>query len=278
MHRRRPSTGNILAYVVLIGASAVFLTPLVWMVRSSFMSNFQILKFPPDWIPNPILWQNYPEALKALEFTRVVANTLRLVILNSLGIFITAPMSAYAFGRLRWPGRNLFWALILSTMMLPGAVTLIPTFLGWRALGAINTYYPLWVSSWFGGHAFNIFLLRQFFLTLPRELEEAAVMDGAGRLRILWTILVPLSKPAIVTIIIFDFLYRWNELLAPIIYLYSEPKFTLAMRLASFRGMYHAQFGYLMAASTVTVLPIIALYFAAQQYFVEGIALTGIKG
>lgn len=176
------------------------------------------------------------------------------------------------------PGSGLIFGILLTGLMLPYAVTLIPTFIFWQQLGAINTYFPLTVPAWFGGGAFNIFLLRQFFRTILRDLDEAAYLDGASSLRVLWEIVLPLSRPALIVVAIFTFIGVWNDFLGPLIYLSDNDKFTLALALASFQGLYNAQWGYLMAASTAVITPIVVLFFLAQRYFVSGIALTGIKG
>lgn len=265
-------------YFILIAGSIAMVFPFAWLLRSSLMSTAQIFIFPPEWIPRPFEWRNYSDALTVVPFLRYFLNTMTIEVSVVAGVLITSTMAGYSFARLKWPGRNLVFGLILSTLMLPYAVTLIPTFVLWKSLGAINTYWPLIVPAWFGGGAFNIFLLRQFFNTIPKDLDEAAYMDGANPLTVLWRILIPLCTPALIVILIFTFIGTWNDFLGPLIYLSDSNKFTLALGLASFRGMYNAQWGYLMAASTAIVAPIIVLFFIGQRYFIEGITLTGIKG
>jgi multiple sugar transport system permease protein len=265
-------------YLILIAGSVAMIFPFAWLIRSSLMSTAQIFTFPPEWIPKPFEWSNYSDALTVVPFFRYFLNTMLIEVTVVSGVVITSAMAGYSFARLKWPGRNLMFGLLLSTLMLPYAVTLIPTFVLWKSLGAINTYWPLIVPAWFGGGAFNIFLLRQFFSTIPKDLDEAAYMDGASPLTVLWKIMLPLSKPALIVILIFTFIGTWNDFLGPLIYLSDGNKFTLALGLASFRGMYNAQWGYLMAASTAIVAPIIVLFFIGQRYFIEGITLTGIKG
>lgn len=281
--RRRPSVSWPLAvaYVLLIAGSCIMLFPFAWLLRSSLMDTTQIFTFPPEWIPRPFQWSNYSESLTIVPFGRYFLNTMAIEVLVLAGTLLTGTAAAYSFARLRWRGRNLVFGIILSTMMLPYAVTLIPTFIMWRSLGALDSIWPLTLPSWFGtgiNGIFNIFLLRQFFMSIPRDLDEAAYMDGAKPVTVLFRIILPLAKPAFIVVSIFTFIAVWNDFLGPLIYLNHDSKFTLAMGLATFKGLYNAQWGYLMAASVAVVAPIIVLFFAAQRYFIEGIALTGIKG
>jgi multiple sugar transport system permease protein len=270
--------GRIIIYLLLIGGSISMIFPFLWLVRSSFMSTAQIFIFPPEWVPNPFLWQNYPEALTVVPFYRYLLNTLVLEFWNITGTLFTCSLAAFSFARLRWRGRNIVFGIILSGLMLPYAVTLIPHYLIWNSLGAVNTILPLTVPSWLGQHVFAIFLLRQFFMTIPRDLDEAAYIDGANPFTVLFRVIIPLSKPAFIVVFIFTFIGVWNDFLGPLIYLQDREKFTLAVGLAQFSGMYNAQWGYLMAASTAMIAPIIAMFFVAQKYFIEGITLTGVKG
>jgi multiple sugar transport system permease protein len=277
----RPTSRQLtlaMAYILLVLGSVAMLAPLVWLARSSFMGMHQIFIFPPEWVPDPWQWRNYPDALTAIPFFRYFLNTMTILVPSVLGTVITAVASAYSFSRLRWPGRDLVFGLLMTTLMLPYAVTLIPTFLLWARLGLVDTFWPLILPHWFGGGIFFIFLLRQFFRTLPTDLDEAAIIDGANPLQILWHIVVPLSRPAIVTVAIFATLNAWNDFLGPLIYLNSSSKYTLALGLNQFTGLYSSQWHLLMAAATVIVVPVIVLFFFAQRYFIEGIALTGTKG
>ncbi len=280
MKSSKPSylVGRVIVYFLLLLGSVAMLFPFVWLIRSSLMGTAQIFTFPPEWIPSPFMWSNYSESLTIVPFYKYLLNTLTIELFVVTGVLFSSSLAAYSFARLRWPGRNIVFGLILSTMMLPYAVTLIPTFMGWKMLGAINTFVPLTVPAWFGGGAFNIFLLRQFFMTIPKELDEAAYIDGASPLQVLYKIVIPLSKPALIVVGLFTFIGTWNDFLGPLIYLSNDSKFTLALGLASFKGMYNAQWGYLMAASAAVVTPIILLFFFMQRYFIEGIALTGTKG
>ncbi len=269
---------TLIVYLLLLAGSAVMLIPLVWLVRSSFMGLSQIFIFPPQWIPDPWHFENYPRALTTIPFFRYFLNTMIILIPSVIGTVITSALAAYGFSRLRWPGRDLIFNILLTTLMLPYAVTLIPTFLLWARLGLINTYWPLILPSWFGGGIFFIFLLRQFFMTLPRELDEAAIIDGANPIQIFIYVIVPLSVPALITVAIFATLNAWNDFLGPLIYLNDSRQFTLALGLAEFTGLYTSQWHLLMAASTMVIIPVLILFFIAQRYFIEGIALTGTKG
>ena len=268
---------NYFTYIILIFGSFFMLMPLVWLVRSSFMELNQIFIFPPIWIPEPITFENYPGVFDAVPFLKYFINTFTILIPSVIGIVISCCMGAYAFSRLNWPYRDFIFAVLMTTLMLPYAVTLIPTFLIWAKLGLVNTFWPLIIPKWFGA-IFYIFLLRQFFLTIPKELDEAAKIDGANPLQILWHVILPLSRPALITVAIFAALAEWNDFLGPLIYLNNDEDYTLAIGLAQFTGLYHSQWNLLMAASTMVVIPVIILFFFAQKHFIEGIALTGTKG
>lgn len=267
-----------LTYIVLTIGGVVFLLPFFWMFRSSLMEQSQIFEMPPVWLPNPMRWENFTEALSVLPFSKFLANTLIIVTFSIAGVLLTSSISAYSFARMRWPGRDKMFALILSSMMMPYYVTLIPTFLGWKIFGAIGTNLPLIIPTWFGGGAFYIFLLRQFYLTIPKELDEAAFVDGAGYFRIFAQIILPLTKPAMIVIVLFAFLGFWNDYLAPIIYLSDESQYTLTLGLALFTGMYNAQWNLMMAASAAVAMPAIIVFLIGQKYFIEGVTLTGLKG
>lgn len=277
-HRSMKAVLKVLCYVVLACGAIAATMPLLWLIRSSFMEISQIFIVPPQWIPRPFRWQNYPEALTAVPFIKYFLNTFKILVLVEGGTLLTSTLCAYSFARLRWPGRDLVFGVLLTSLMLPYAVTLIPTFIFWKYLGGVNTFLPLTVPSWFGGGIFNIFLLRQFFLTIPFELDEAAYLDGASPAYVYAWVILPLAKPALIVVAIFTFLGVWNDLLGPVIYLTDPEKFTLAIGLAEFRGMYAAQWHYLMAASAIMILPVIIIFFVAQKYFIQGITLTGLKG
>ncbi len=278
LRRVRRISGRVALYVMLLIGSVITLFPFVWLIRSSLMGPAQIFSFPVEWLPSPIRWGNYEEALTSVPFDRYFLNTMRIEFLVITGTLITSTVAAFAFARLRWRGRNLIFGILLSGLMLPYAATLIPTFIFWQEVGAVGTIVPLVVPAWFGGGVFNIFLLRQFFMAIPRDLDEAAYLDGANPLQVLTRIILPLSKPALIVVSVFTFISVWNDFLGPLIYLNDSHQYTLALGLRSFSSAYTAQWDLLMAASTAVILPIVVLFFFAQRYFVEGITLTGIKG
>ncbi len=252
--------------------------PLVWLISTSLKTGGQTFLMPPKWIPDPFVWSNYAEAFKAVAFHEYFWNTIRIVFFATTGTLLTASLAAYAFARLRFPLRGPLFLLVLSTIMLPSIVTLIPTFIVFRTLGWIDTFLPLIVPLWFGGGAFNIFLFRQFFMTIPLELDEAARIDGASNFRIYWTVILPLSKPVLATIAVFAFIHNWNDFFEPLIYLQSPENWTMAIGLRGFRGLYSTEWNLLMAASTAMILPLLILFFFAQRYFVSGIQMSGLAG
>ncbi len=276
--KTRKFTFKFLIYALLLAGAFFSLVPLYWLVRSSLMSMSQIFQMPPIWIPNPLRFSNYTKAFSVVTFGRYYLNTAIIVLGVVSGTVITSSLSAYAFARLRWKGRNIMFACLISSMMLPFAVTMIPLFVGWSKLGLSNTYVPLILPAWFGGGAYNIFLLRQFYMTIPRELDESAFVDGAGFFTIYRSILLPLTQPALIVVGIFAFMGSWNDFLGPLIYLSSSTKYTVSLGLRMFQGMYNAEWHLMMAASTAALLPVIVVFFVGQRYFIEGITLTGIKG
>src|SRR5215207_6142469 len=277
-HRRTMQLERIVVWTVLVVGALVMILPFLWLVSTSLKEQRQIFLYPPQWIPDPVRWQNYPEALTQLPFGRYTLNTLLITALTMVGVLLTSSLAAYSFARLRFPGRDLIFMVLLSALMLPYAVIMIPQYIMFKYLGWIDTYLPLVVPHWFGGGIFNIFLLRQFFRTIPADLIEASRIDGAGELRIYAQIMMPLAGPALAVVAIFTFINTWNDFLAPLIYLSSQSNYTIALGLATFKGKYATQWHYLMAASTVMVMPIIVLFFLAQRYFVQGIVMTGSKG
>lgn len=278
MRNKKRTISKAATYTTLIIISFICLVPFYWMIRSSFMDMSQIFTMPPVWIPDPIKFSNYKEALTMLPFAKYFVNTLIVVILTVSGTVITSSLCAYSFSRINWKGRDKVFGILLTAMMIPFAVTLIPTFIGWQKLGFINTYAPLVAPAWFGGGVFNVFLLRQFFKTIPKELDEAAIVDGAGHFTIYSKIILPLSKPSLIVVGLFSFMASWNDFLGPLVYLNDGEKFTLSLGLMQFQGMYTAQWQYMMAASSVVVIPTVVIFFMGQKYFIEGISMTGMKG
>ena len=278
MKNRKRTVSKITTYTILIALSFTCLVPFYWMIRSSLMDMSQIFTMPPEWIPSPIRFSNYKEALTMLPFAKYFVNTIFIVVLTVSGTVITSSLCAYSFSRINWKGRNTIFGILLTAMMIPFAVTLIPTFIGWEKLGFVNTYVPLIVPAWFGGGVFNVFLLRQFFMNIPKELDEAARIDGANHFIIYSRIILPLSKPSLIVVGLFSFMASWNDFLGPLVYLNDSAKYTLSLGLMQFQGMYTAQWQYMMAASAVVVIPTIIIFFIGQDYFIEGIAMTGMKG
>lgn len=265
-------------YIVLSLVALALALPLIWLVSTSLKTGAQTFVMPPIWIPNPFVWENYPEAFRAVPFGKYFWNTAQIVVFATLGTLLTASMAAYAFARLRFPYREQIFLLVLSTIMLPSIVTLIPTFIVFRWLKWINTLLPLIVPLWMGGGAFNVFLFRQFFMTIPYDLDEAARIDGASNYRIYWSVILPLSKPVVATIAVFSFIHHWNDFFQPLIYLQNPQKWTMAIGLLGFKDLYSTSWNLMMAASTAMLLPLLVLFFFAQRYFVGGIQMSGLAG
>ncbi|MCR2821475.1 carbohydrate ABC transporter permease [Lederbergia panacisoli] len=263
-------------FLILFGIS--FLFPFVWMLSTALKPEAQMFKWPPEWIPETFMWENFPEALTFVPFALYFKNTLVICVLAVLGTIISSSLVAYGFARIQWKGRNIFFFIMLTTMMLPYQVVMVPLFLVFKEIGWVGTFKPLIVPAFFGTNAFFIFLLRQFFLTIPYELSDAAKIDGCSEFRIFWQIVLPLARPAIATVGLFTFMENWNDFLGPLIYLNDETKYTIALGLQQFIGQYGTQWGMLMAASTVATAPIIILFFFTQKTFIQGISTTGIKG
>lgn len=263
---------------LLIFGAALFSIPFLWTISTALKTNEQVFANPPQWIPHPVQWGNFQRAWTELPFPIFVRNTITITVFATFGQIFSASLVAYGFARFKFKGRNVLFYLMLSTMMLPSQVTMIPVFLLWRQVGLIDTFAPLIVPAFFGGGAFTIFLLRQFFLTIPRELDEAAMIDGANPLVIWWKILLPLARPALITTTLFSFVSHWDEFMGPLIYLNSMEKYTVSIGLRLFQDTYGTQLELLMAASLIHILPMVILFFVAQRYFVKGIALTGLKG
>ena len=270
---------DVVVYSLLILLSLVFLFPFYWMVSTALKAEQNVFLWPPQWIPDPVLWSNFKDALSnpQLPFPLFFKNTMILEIGIILGRLISCTFIAYGFARLEAPGKNALFAVLLATLMLPSAVTQIPRFLLFNKIGWVNSFLPLIVPAWFG-EAYAIFLMRQFFMTIPRELEEAARMDGANFLQIITKIIVPLSMPVLTVILILSFKDIWNDFFTPLLYLNDLTKYPLSVGLAYFSGQFRVQMSLLMAASVVVLLPLLIVFFVAQKAFVEGISLTGLAG
>lgn len=297
-------TKVIVTIVLAIGAITMLL-PVIWMLLTSFKTRADVFAVPPSnsgfletlkfWFPYPLHLENYPQAwtvsgmysgdtwnlfgipIQGVTFTTYTVNTLIIAVLGCLGTTASSSLVAFAFARLRFPGRGPLFLLCLATMMVPTQVTMIPTFILFKNLGWYNTFYPLIVPAFLGGGAYNIFLMRQFFMSIPYEMDEAAKIDGCTNLGVYWRILLPLCKPALTTVAVFSFVWNWNDFLNPLIYLDSNSKKTLALGLTNFVSLYGQDYQLLMAASLVISLPIIVIFLLGQRYFIQGIATTGLK-
>lgn len=265
-------------FIMLCCGAALFSVPFLWTVSTALKSNEQVYAVPPQWIPRPVEWQNFHDAMTELPFAKFVGNSVLMTLFATFGQVLSASLVAYGFARFKFTGRTTLFYLMLSTMMLPSQVTMIPVYLLWRQLGLTDTLVPLIAPSFFGGGAFTIFLLRQFFLSVPKELDEAAMLDGASPFGIWWRILLPLSRPALITVVLFSFLGHWDDFMGPLIYLNSMDHYTVSIGLRMFQDMFGTKLNLLMAASLIHIVPTIVLFFIAQRYFVKGIALTGLKG
>ena len=265
-------------WALLVIGSVLMMLPLAWMVSSSFKLEQRVFEYPPQLIPRPFRPANYLDALTYKPFHIYLRNTVFLVVMNEAAILLTASFCAYGFARVRFPGRDLWFILVLATMMVPNVVLMVPQFVIFSRLKWIDTFLPLTVPLFFGGGAFNIFLLRQFFRTIPEELADAARIDGCNEFAIYARIIMPLAKPALTTVAIFTFFGTWNNFMGPLLYLHSPQKFTVSIGLATFRSVMYTRWDLLMAASTAMTLPVVIVFFLAQRYFVQGVVLTGLKG
>jgi multiple sugar transport system permease protein len=275
LRNRRLLTQALIHALLLFGVLLMFI-PLAWTLSTSLKTPGEVFIFPPRWIPSRIVWQNYADVFVAIPFMRYLYNTSFITILSVIGKVVSITLVAFAFARLRWWGRDVLFLIMLSTMMLPPHVTLIPQFILFKELGWINTYWPLILPNFFGG-PWLTFLVRQFLMTLPRDLDDAASIDGCSSFGVYWRIIMPLAKPAILIVVIFVFNGTWNEFLTPLIYLHSPDKFTLALGLRMFQGEASTSWNLLMAASLMTMLPVLTLFFFTQKYFIQGIVFTGVK-
>ena len=267
-----------IVYLVVILGAITFLIPLAWMFVTSLKIPAQIHVYPPEWIPNPVAWENYLQILTFFPFFRYLLNTLYITSLNVIGVLVSCSLVAYGITHIQWPGRNVIFTLVISVLIVPYVVTLIPLYLMYHRLGWIGSYKPLWVASFFGVWTFHTFLLRQFFLAIPQELSNAAKIDGCSEFRIYWNIVLPLARPALFAVALFEFLWTWNDFLMPLVYLTNQKMYTLSLGLAFFQGTHDTAVNLLMAASSLVTIPVLILFFFAQRSFIEGITLTGLKG
>jgi len=286
--RVRQAAATAVIYLLLALFSLLVLVPFAFMLSTSLKTEDQLFVWPIKWIPDPVVWRNYLQAFvelgsiaPGLTFWRILSNTLFITLLAMTGELIAVTLVAYGFSRFRFPGRDTLFLIMLATMMLPGIITLIPTFLIWRSLNLIDTYDPLIIAVWFGGGAWAVFMLRQFFLTIPKEIEEAAIIDGANTFQIYYSIMLPLIKPALLALAVLIFQGNWNNFMGPLIYLNTTVKFPMVVALKFFQESLSKEapkWHYMMAMSVVMAAPILALYFVAQRYFIEGLTVGGVKG
>jgi ABC-type glycerol-3-phosphate transport system permease component len=269
--------GKAIVYALLIIGSIIFILPFLWMVSTSLKPAQEVFSFPPQFLPTFFVWRNYIDGWTILPFNTFLINSLIVTFSNVIGNLISCSIVAFGFARLRARASNVLFLLVLGTLMIPREVTIVPTFILFSQLKLVNTLWPLILPAWFG-YPFFIFLLRQFFMSIPRDLDDAARIDGASTWRIFTSVILPLSKPALATVAIFAFIGNWNNLLDPLIYLRSQERYTLALGLNLFRGQNFTQFNLLMAVSILTLLPVLVTFFVAQKYFVQGAALTGMGG
>ena len=277
--RRLLSSVGLTALQIFMTALLVtFLIPTLWMVSASLKASTELFRHPIVWIPQSPQWNNYVKAFQTLPLATFAANTFIVVMCAVFGTVTSSTLVAYSFARLRWPGRDFFFGLLMATMMLPEVITLVPRFIEFRRFGWIDTWLPLIVPYCLAGTPLYVFLIRQFLRGIPMELEEAALVDGASRLRILLQVLLPLSKPVLATVAVFALLQHYNNFMEPLIYVNSMDKWTLAVGIQAFNESYTAQWELVMAAGTVMTLPIVAVFVVAQRYFVQGITMTGFGG
>jgi multiple sugar transport system permease protein len=270
--------GGVFKYLLLFFFAGFFILPWIWMVSTSLKNPDELAVYPIIWIPSPIRWDNYAAAFRQAELTRYSLNTLLVALPSVVGAVLSNALVAYGFARVRWPGRDMVFGLVLATLILPAFVTFIPLYIIFKQLNWLNSYLPLVVPTWLG-NPFFIFLLRQFFMGLPEELSDAARVDGASELRIFSQIILPLSRPALAVVALFQFIGSWNDYFGPLIYINDKALYTISLGIANMRVAYgFSNFAWIMAATCMSVLPIVILFFFAQRTFIAGIALTGLKG
>lgn len=268
---------GIAIHIALIPAAFVFLLPFLWMLSTSLKPDAQLYAYPPIWIPNPLQWSNFPKTVTFVPFFLYLRNTLIISLSSMVGVVISSALAAYSLARIRWPGRHILFLVTIATLMLPSQVTLIPVFLVFKNLGWVGDFRPLILPQFFG-FAYYIFLMRQFFMSIPNELSEAAYIDGANEWRIFWSVILPLAKPALATVAVFQFIRSWTDYINPLIYLNDQNLYTLQLGLQQYSSQYGREWGLLMAAAVLISLPPIIVFFLTQRTFVQGVTLTGIKG
>lgn len=268
---------NVSGYSVLMVLAALFMIPLYWMFSTALKSPQQTFAIPPEWVPAPAQWSNFAKVFDEVPFARFYLNTLFLVFANIVGHLVSVTLVAYGFARLRFPGRNILFLVMLSTLMIPYHVTLVPRFIMFSKLGMINSYWPLILPA-FTGSPFLIFLVRQYMMSIPFDLDEAAYIDGANRFDVFWRIILPLARPALMLVVVFTFIDVWNDFLQPLIYLTDPDMFTVSLGLSFFQGARETNWNLLMAGSVLAMIPPLILFFFAQKQLIGGISVEGLKG
>jgi multiple sugar transport system permease protein len=276
--KQTKSMEHVLSYVILGLGALLMLIPFFWMLSTALKENAQIFKFPPEWIPSPFKWSNFIQSMsyQSFPFPRFYLNSIVITVLSTMGSLLSSSIVAFAFSRIRWAGRDILFMIVIITMMLPREVILVPEFILFKSFGWVDTFLPFIVPAFFG-NPFYIFLLRQYMKTISPELDQAARMDGCGTWTVFYKIVLPQCKPALLTVMLFSIQSHWNEFIGPLIYLNSTENFTVGLGLSLFKGQYGTEWGLLMAASLLAVLPIILLFAAAQRYFIQGVVITGVK-
>lgn len=270
---------KLIVYAILIAGAVIVLFPFLWTFSTSLKTPDQVYQIPPKLIPEPAAPENYDRVLNERPFGRWMLNSFFVVAVSTVGTLLSCSMTAFAFSRLRWPLRDKLFLVLLATMMLPDQVTLIPTFIIFKHLGWVNTYFPITLPAWFARNAFYVFLLRQFFMTIPLDLDDAARMDGAGHFQVYWRIILPMSKPALGVAALMFAQFKWREFLAPLIYLNRSESYTAAIGLRTFMDETHGtDWELMMAANILFMIPVVVVFFFTQRYMIQGVVITGVKG
>lgn len=274
-HKHKKNLKPVITFLTLSLLAILFIIPFLWIISTSLKSEAEV--FSTQWIPTELHWDNYAKIFDQMPFFIYLKNSVFITVITIIGTVLSSSIVAYSFACLKWPGRNIVFVFILATMMLPMQVIMIPVFVLFKELGWLNTFKPLTIPAFFGGGAFNIFLLRQFFMTIPKSLLDAARIDGLSEFKIYYKIILPLSKPALATVAILTFMFSWNDFLGPLIYLSEKAQGTLALGLAQFAGQQNPEWSVLMASSILMLAPVILLFFFFQKYFIKGFTMSGIK-
>ena len=277
LNRKHVNWGHLILHIVLLGVCLISIFPFIWMISSSLKDSELIFSFPPQMIPNPVTWQNYPEAWKATAMGRAMINSLFIAVVTTGGGCLVSSLVAYGFAKIDFKFKTALFMVVLSTMMIPYQVTLIPLFIIFKHLGWINTFNPLIVPSLFGTAA-NVFMMRQYMLKIPNDFRDSGFIDGCGHFRIWFKIILPMCVPTLVSLGVLTFMGHWNNYLGPMIYLSSRVKMTVPLVLRSYKGNYSTQWHLLMAASCIALAPVVLLYIVSQKFIISGIMMGGIKG